>query len=125
MTQAWIFVGICILLGLANVIDGQRNIMTQQKSPEKPLSFFMPIFLQSSYISLGIGLVGALNAYQYDASSSQFTWMLLATFISVGLQHSVFIALQRGIEHQAQISLIHRDSQQQNQQKEQLQEQIQ
>ena len=90
MIVGWSFVTICILLCLANVIDGQKNIK-QQASSQDELSFFMPIFLQSPYISLGFGLVGTLMAYQHEPTALTFAWMLLITLTFVGMQHSVAV----------------------------------
>ena len=101
MIVGWSFVTICILFCLANVVDGQKNIK-QQTSSQDELSFFMPTFLQSPYISLGFGLVGTLMAYQHEPTALTFAWMLLIALTFVGMQHSVAVALQRGIENQSQ-----------------------
>ena len=68
----------------------------------------MPIFLQSPYISIGFGLVGTLISYQYEPTALTFAWMLLITLTFVGMQHSVAVALQRGIENQSKAILLHR-----------------
>ena len=111
MIVGWSFVTICILLCLANVVDGQKNIK-QQTSSQDELSFFMPTFLQSPYI--GFGLVGTLTAYQHEPTALTFAWMLLIT-LTVGMQHSVAVALQRGIENLSPALLL--ESQAQTQQK--------
>ena len=81
MIMVWIFTGICVLLGLANVVDGQKNITAQRADPKKQPSFFMPHFLQSPYITLGLGLVASLFAYQSNPTDVQFIWILFITFL--------------------------------------------